>query len=116
VWIHLHKVIHFCKWFVIRPLCVIFLHLDIIMTNIAVIGKISFTQYLFNLQIDWLKICFYLHLNCLLGCILHSITLGSSGHIPIVLNPLHMFYGLKAFLIAKNIHCARFFLPTPFPC
>jgi hypothetical protein len=46
-------------------------------------------------------------MNCLLGAILLAMVVGSSGEIPIVLNPLHVLGGFNVFLRAREHYYVR---------
>jgi hypothetical protein len=61
----------------------------------------------FQLANRLLKNSTFVSMNCLLGAILLAMVVGSSGQIPIVLNPLHILGGFNVFLRAREPYYVR---------
>jgi hypothetical protein len=89
-------------------------NINIIMASIGSSGKRAspniFSTYKSTINVEVM----FVSTNYSLGCILLAITLGSSNHILVVLNPLHMFCGINVIFRTKLTHYIKSFFVTPF--
>lgn len=79
---------------------------NIIMVDIRINGRITLTQYLFNLQINYLNLYFCLH-ELFVRCHLLAMVVGSSGQILVILNPLHILGGFNVFWRTREPYYVR---------